>query len=82
MLLTITGPREAALDGDAARLGAAVEEAVGKYALQRIDVDDEQVQFRASVDPERAGDIAAAMTTLRARLPGCRLSYTSLENLF
>jgi hypothetical protein len=82
MLLTISGPRQAAMAGDVAQIAAAVREALGPSKVQRIDVDDEQVQFRATVAPEQAGEIAAAITALQARLPGCRLSYTNLENLF
>ena len=81
LLLTISGSEQDVLDGDKENITAAVGEIVGSFAVQRLEVDDGEVQFRATVSPERQDQIGPMVAALRSRLPSCRVSYVNLENL-
>lgn len=81
LLLTISGPQESMLDGDPQRLTAAVRETAGAFTIQRLDVEDGQVQLRVVVAPESQEQVLGMVSSLRERMPGCRVSYVNLANL-
>ena len=81
LLLTISGPPGAAFDGERDLITAAVGDIAGAFTVQRLEVEDDQVQFRATVRPESQEQIGAMVAALRTRLPACRVSYVNLANL-
>ena len=81
LLLTISGAQEDVFDGDVDRISDAVHEVVGPFTVQRVEVEDGQVQFRAVVSPESQRQIGGMIASLRSRLPACRVSYVNLANL-
>lgn len=81
MLLTVSGARQALLDGDATRLMAAVRDAVGAFTLQRLEVQDGQVMFRVVVAPDSPEQLLGVADKLRTTMPGCNVSYVSLSDL-
>lgn len=79
LLLTVTADtRQAGRDG---RLAETVSAIAGGCVIQRLDVDDSQVQVRAVVRPEQPAEVAAMVDSLHAALPDCRISYVNLESL-
>jgi len=79
LLLTVTSDtRHAGRDG---RLVETMQAVTGGCVIQRMDVDDGQVQVRAVVRPENPGEVAAMVDSLHAALPDCRISYVNLESL-
>jgi hypothetical protein len=81
LLLTVSGPRTEMFDGDPAKLASTVREAAGAFTIQRVDVEDGQVQFRAVVAPDSPEQVLAVVAKVRERLPGCSVSYVNLANL-
>lgn len=81
MLLTVSGGREALMNGDASRLMSAVRQAVGAFTLQRLEVQDGQVMFRVVVAPDSPEQLIGVAEKLRAAMPGCNVSYVSLADL-
>jgi hypothetical protein len=81
LLLTISGPREAMLDGDPQRIAGTLREAVGAFTIQRVDVEDGHVQFRAVIAPENQEQVLNVVAAVRDRMPGCSISYVNLANL-
>jgi hypothetical protein len=81
LLLTISGSESVLLDGDAGRLTVAVRESIGNFTVQRLDVEEGQVQLRAVVSPESQERILEMVSALRERMPGCRVSYVNLAHL-
>lgn len=82
LLLTISGDAGDAIAGDSQSLTRVVSEAVGgPFTVQRLDFDGDVVQLRAVVETEGPEAIGSIMTTLRGRLPDCRISYVNLEQL-
>lgn len=81
LLLTITGPRESLMNGDATHLYSTVRELVGPFKPQRVDVEDGQVQFRAVVSPDSPERVLTMVAALRDRLPQCRISYVDLAGV-
>jgi hypothetical protein len=81
LLLTITGNADAVFDGDNEKITPAVSQVINTYTVQRLEIDEDQIQFRAVVTPDNAEQIVAMVAGLRQRLPGCRVSYVNLSNL-
>jgi hypothetical protein len=81
LLLTIVGSRQSMLDGNPERLVAAVRDTLGRFTVQRLDVEDGRVQFRALVSPDRPEKLVQVIESLRSRLPDCNVSYVNMANL-
>jgi len=81
LLLTITGNLNVAFEGDKENLTTLVGNVVGPFTVQRFEVDNDKVQFRAIVSPESQNEIGVIMNQLQSKLPACRISYVNLENL-
>lgn len=81
LLLTIAGDRETCFDGEHSKLDDALRETIGSYEVQRFDVEGERVQMRAVVAPDKQNDIAALVSQLQSRLPGCQVTFVNLDSL-
>ena len=81
LLLTISGEASAVFNGSEEQITAAVSRAIDTYTVQRMEIDNGQVQFRAVVVPDSAEQIVAMVSSIRERLPDCRVSYVNLANL-
>jgi hypothetical protein len=81
LLLTISGTPGPDERDAPATISALLGEVIGPFRVQRLDVDDGQLQLRAVVTTETAAGIASAVAQLQTRLPGYRISYVDLENL-
>ena len=80
LLLTITGdPHLHFRDGEAGVL-SAVDQLVGQYTLQRLDIENGRGQMRIALRPSTARDTAALITRLRDRLPDCEFSYVNMNS--
>jgi hypothetical protein len=81
LLLTISGDVSTVFDGNEEQITAAVSQAIDTYTVQRMEIDNGQVQFRAVVVPDSSEQIVAMVSSIRQRLPNCRVSYVNLANL-
>jgi hypothetical protein len=81
LLLTISGPQQEVFEGDVDKITRHVREVVGPFVIQRLEVEDGHVQFRAVVAPESQEAIGGMIAVLGHRLPQCRMSYVNLSNL-
>ena len=79
LLLTISGG--VGDGGGSTAVTSAMDDIAAPYTLQRLDVDGDEVQLRAVVEPESQGEIGPMLAALRERLPECRISYVNLETL-
>ncbi len=81
LLLTVTGEAPYFFDHGKNAVSAAIEELSGGKKIQRIDLEDNQVQMRIIVSPEEAKDIVRLVHQLRQRIPGCQVSFVDLDTL-
>lgn len=81
LLLTITADKNDFFHKTADTTMAVLEDVIGAYKIQRLECDDDQVQFRATVRPSNEKDIAVMMALIQEKLPGCHVSYVNLQAL-
>jgi uncharacterized membrane protein YhiD involved in acid resistance len=81
LLLTISGEASAMFDGSEEQITAAVSQTIDTYTVQRMEIENGQVQFRAVVVPDSAEQIIAMVSSIREQLPECRVSYVNLASL-
>lgn len=81
LLLTVTGEAPYFFDNGRGGVQSVIEELSGGKKIQRIDLEDNQVQMRLIVSPEEAKDIVRLVQQLRQRLPGCQVSFVDLDTL-
>lgn len=81
-LLTVVGPASRFVgDGPETAL-AVVSAACAQVVVQRCDFDGEEGQLRVQVRaPRQGGSAQALLTSLRAGLPDCQISYVDAEAL-
>ena len=81
-LLTVVGPASRFVgDGPETAL-AVVSAACAQVVVQRCDFDREEGQLRVQVRAPRQRDTAQTLlTSLRAGLPDCQISYVDAETL-
>jgi hypothetical protein len=81
LLLTVTGEGERFFEES----GESVLDVVGGLtegvAIQRLDMENGQVQFRANVALNGPDDATALVSQLRSKLPKFRISYVNLDKL-
>jgi uncharacterized membrane protein YhiD involved in acid resistance len=81
LLLTVTGEGERFFEES----GESVLDVVGGLtegvAIQRLDMENGQVQFRANVALKGPDDATALVSQLRSKLPKFRISYVNLDRL-
>ena len=79
LLLTITGDSQRHFgDGDDDVL-SKVESVVGRYTLQRMDLENGRGQVRVVLGRRSAKESARLMKKLRTELPDCELSYVNMN---
>lgn len=81
LLLTVTGEAERFFEQSGKSVIDIVNELTRGLTIQRFDIEDGQVQFRANVELEGPEDTAALMSQLQSKLPGFRVSYVNLNTL-
>lgn len=81
LLLSVSGRPTEEHRRSTEALTQTVRDVVGSFVVQRLDVDDEELHFRAVISLGEENDVGASMGRLRERLEGYRISYVSLENL-
>jgi len=79
LLLTITGDPHVHFGGGEAGVLSAVDQLVGQYTLQRLDIENGRGQVRIALRRSSARDTAALITRLRDRLPDCEFSYVNMN---
>jgi len=79
LLLTITGSTEYFGEHDTSVM-AVVEQLVGRYTLQRFDLEENRGQVRIVLNRSGGKETSALIAQLRERLPKCEFSYINLES--
>jgi len=79
LLLTITGATEHFGEHDSSVM-AVVEQLVGRYTLQRFDLEESRGQVRIVLNRSGGKETSALIAQLRERLPECEFSYINLES--
>ena len=59
---------------------AVVEQLVGRYTLQRFDLEENRGQVRIVLNRSGGKETSALIAQLRERLPECEFSYINLES--
>jgi hypothetical protein len=80
LLLTITGDSKRHFSEGASGVMPVVEELVGRYTLQRFDLEQERGQVRIVINQKGGRETATLIAQLRERLPECEFSYVNLES--
>lgn len=80
LLLTITGDSKAHFNDGEAGVVTVVNELVGRYSLQRMDLEQDRGQMRIVLSRRGDKDTSALIARLRERLPECEFSYVNLES--
>ncbi len=80
LLLTITGDSRQQFNDDESGVLAVVNELVGRYTLQRLDLEQERGQIRIAISRRGDADTSKLIAVLRERLPECEFSYVNLES--
>lgn len=81
VLLTITGDAEPYFSGEASDALRVVQKIAGRYALQRLDLEQGRGQLRCILPRARGADSVTLLARLRSELPGCEVSYVCLNEL-
>jgi hypothetical protein len=79
LLLTITGDSKRHFGAGENDVMSKVESVVGRYTLQRMDLENGRGQVRVVLGRRSAKESARLMQRLRAELPDCELSYVNIN---
>ena len=79
LLLTITGATHH-FGEDESSVMSVVEQLVGRYTLQRFDLEQGRGQVRIVLNRKGGQETSALIARLRERLPECEFSYVNLES--
>ena len=80
LLLTITGDANKHFREDDSGVMNVVEQLVGRYTLQRYDLEQGRGQVRIVINRKGGQETAQLIEKLRAKLPECEFSYVNLES--
>ena len=80
LLLTITGDAQRHFGDGEHDVLSTVESVVGRYTLQRLDLEDGRGQVRVVLGRRSAKETGALLKKLRAELPDCELSYVNINS--
>ncbi len=80
LLLTITGDAKRFFEEER-EVVDLIEELAGKVTVQRLSLEDGQVQFRAAVSLKTPKETAALVSELHAQLPQFQVAYVNLDPL-
>ncbi|HJS75247.1 MAG TPA: DUF4956 domain-containing protein [Vicinamibacteria bacterium] len=81
LLLTVSGSASSFFGREERELLEVLKRRASGTTIQRFDIEDGQVQFRASLSLRGLDDTTALMAELQTKLPGYQISYTNLESL-
>ncbi len=82
LLLTIIGDAERFLEtSDKESVVEALKRLTGGLTVQRFDLEDGQVQFRANVAPAGLEETTRLMSELKKEFPNFQVSYVNLDSL-
>ncbi len=79
LLLTITGDSERYFNQSEHSALSALEATVGRYVLQRFDVENDRGQVRVVVKESHPRETVQLISQLRERLPDCEISYVNMN---
>ncbi|HEY7820056.1 MAG TPA: DUF4956 domain-containing protein [Vicinamibacteria bacterium] len=80
LLLSVTGDAARFFEDGKQNLVQTLEQLTGGLTIQRFDLEDGEVQFRANVVMKGPEETTRLMSELRTRLPGLQVSYVNLES--
>jgi uncharacterized membrane protein YhiD involved in acid resistance len=80
LLLTVTGDAARFFDAGKDNLVETLQRLTGGLTIQRFDLEDGEVQFRANVSVRDPGETTRLMSELRARVPELQVSYVNLDS--
>ncbi len=78
--MTVTGDTKRFFEKEASVVDL-IETLAGKVTVQRLNLEDGQVQFRAAVSLKTPKETAALVSELHERLPQFRVAYVNLDAL-
>ncbi len=81
LLLTITGEAKRFFQGSESSVVNLIKEMTQGVTVQRFDLEDDQVQFRATVSLESPEETTALMSRLQTQLPQFQVSYVNLDTI-
>jgi uncharacterized membrane protein YhiD involved in acid resistance len=80
LLLTVTGETKPFFEEEGGVV-ESIKELTGGMTVQRFDLQDGQVQFRATVSLKSPEQTVAVMSKMQAKLPQFQVSYVNLDSL-
>ena len=80
LLLTITGDSQQQFNDEETGVLSVVNALVGRYTLQRLDLEQERGQMRIAISRRGDADTSKLVAALREQLPECEFSYVKLES--
>ena len=81
LLLTLTGEAQHFFQGSDSKVMETLSRMTQGLDVQRFDLEDGQVQFRANVSIGSPEETAAFMAQIREKLPNFQVSYVNLDTL-
>ena len=81
LLLTVSGDASRFFDPEETDVVELVKAQTSALTVQRMDLEDGQVQFRATVATKEAGEAKSLLSELQKKLPSFDISYVNLDNM-
>ncbi len=81
LLLTVTGDAERFFEKSGSNVVDILTKATKSLTIQRFDLEEGQVQFRANVSMQSPDETTALMSNLQSKLPKLQVSYVNLDSL-
>jgi uncharacterized membrane protein YhiD involved in acid resistance len=81
LLLTVSGNASSFFEREEGALLEVLKRRSSSTTIQRFDLEDGQVQFRASLSLRGLEETTQLMAELQSKLPGYQISYMNLESL-
>jgi hypothetical protein len=81
LMLTITGDSQRYFGDGEGNVLSTLEAVAGRYALQRLDLDNGRGQVRVMLGRRSATQTAELLKRLRAELPDCEMSYINIHSV-
>lgn len=81
LMLTVSGKAASFFEREEAELLEVLKRRASGMTIQRFDLEDGQVQFRASLALSGLEETTGLMSELSSKLPGYHISYMNLETL-
>jgi hypothetical protein len=81
LLLTVSGNAASFFEREESALLEVLKRRSSGTTVQRFDLEDGQVQFRASLSLRGLEETTQLMAELQSKLPGYQISYMNLESL-